>query len=783
MPFTHLHVHTCFSMHDGAADIGALVAKAREFGMNALAITDHDGLYGAIRFYYACKEAGIKPIIGAEVILEGGHHLVLLAMNRKGYSNLCRLITAAHLSHERDEAPELSWRDLARHSDHLIALSGCRRGEIPAAIRAKGHRNLEGANGDTGVGRARGATCGPRDLGRNGPDAPHLASPRNARNPTHIARRYVDLFGRDRFFIELQNHLDSPRSGWLVCELARLAEGLGLQTVATNNVHYVEKEHYPAQDVLVCIKHVTTVNVPLEDRKPNAEFYFKSPEEMERLFRDYPEALRNTERIAEMCDVRLEPDSYHFPHVDLPAGETAASYLRRLCLKGARERYHPVTPAVMERLEHELDIINDLGFAEYFLVVWDIVRFARQRGIQCSGRGSAADSLVCYVLRLTDGDPMVHANLIFERFMSREHSKMPDIDVDFCSRRRDEVVRYIYEKYGRDHVAAVATVNTYQARSAVREVGKALDMDPDEIDRLAKALPHMDASSITEAFETVPEVRDSDLDLSGKEHLVKICELISGFPRQLSVHVGGLLITREPLTDHVPLEWAAKGIVIAQYDKDDVEALGLVKMDILGLRIHSAIADCLEYIEKGQGIRLDLDEIPLDDPKTFDLIRSTRTIGVFQLESPGQRNLLGRTQPENFEDLIVQISLFRPGPVQGDMITPYIKRRHGEEPITYPHAALEPVLKATRGVLVYQEQVLQIAHVLAGFTPGEADQLRRAMTTDRSSEHMRNLRRSFVEGCLRNNVSKKVAEEVWEQVAAFASFGFCKAHACCFAKL
>ncbi|MFQ5809586.1 MAG: DNA polymerase III subunit alpha, partial [Armatimonadota bacterium] len=781
--FVHLHAHSCFSLLDGAADVRLLTRRAKELGMPAIAVTDHDGLYGAIRFYKAAQEADIQPIVGAELTLEGGCHVVLLAMDREGYSNLCRLITASRLGNS-----ELPWSTLVEHSESLIALSGCERGELASALRrAQGARvdkqpvpHVPSMPPEQPVPHV--PSMPPEQLVPHVPSVPP-EQPVPHGDPREVAGRYVEVFGRERFFVELQNHLlpKDHQEPWR--ELAGLAEELGLRTVATNDVHYVEKAHHRAQDVLVCIQTISRVYDSSSLRKLNAEYYLKSEEEMQRLFRDHPEALRNTREVAEMCNLDLELDTYRFPHFELPAGETAYSYLCKLCFRGAQERYKPLTPKVMGRLQHELQTINDLGFAEYFLVAWDIVRFAREQGIRCSGRGSAGDSLVCHVLGITDADPMAHANLIFERFMSREHSKMPDIDVDYCSRRRDEVTEYVYRKYGEGHVAAVCTLNTFQARSAIREVGKALALDPEDIDRMAKAFPYISAAEIPDAFETVPEVRDANIDVSNKRDLIEICQLISGFPRHLSVHVGGLVITREPLTDIVPLEWAAKGVVVAQYDKDDIEALGLVKMDVLGLRIHTAIADCLEYIEKGHGIKLETEKIPLDDEATFELIRSTNTIAMFQLESPGQRNLLGRSQPETFEELITQISLFRPGPVQSDMISPYLRRRHGEEPVTYPHPALEPILEVTHGVIIYQEQILQIGHALAGFTPGEADRLRRAMTTNRSSTEMRALRESFIKGALNNGVRLDAAEEVWEQVAAFASFGFCKAHACCFAKI
>ncbi|MDO8589423.1 MAG: DNA polymerase III subunit alpha [Armatimonadota bacterium] len=733
----HLHVHSNFSFLDGASSVQALVDRAKAVGCEALAITDHNGLYGAVRFYEYARKTGIKPIIGAEMTVEGGHHLVLLAKDLRGYSNLCKIITRAHLSHEKGLA-EASLDVLNRHSSNLFCLSGCWRGEVPALL-------VQGK-----------------------PDAARAA-----------VERYAEIFGRESFFVELQNHL-LPGSGLLNQQLARLAGELGLRTVATNNVHYAEKQDFKVHDILTCVRTLTRLDEHSEERKQNAEYYLKSPKAMAALFKSYPKAIAATKWIAERCNLDLGLGSYRFPDFPVPEGETAYSYLCKLCFEGLERLYKPITPRAMERLQYELKVIHDLGFAEYFLVVWDIVRHARSQGIRCSGRGSAADSLVAYCLDVTIVDPLEH-DLLFERFLNPERKGMPDVDIDFDAARRDEVIDYIYKHYGEDKVAMVCTVSTLQAKSSIRDIGKAMDFPPEEIDRIASALPHVGTKHIREAVEKLPELRD--LSLRKVEALIEVCERIDDFPRHLSVHLAGVLIGKGPLTDLVPLEWATKGVIVSQFDKDDIETLGLVKMDILGLRNLSAIEDALAIIKRNRGIDLDIDNIPPDDPEVYELIRSTKTVGLFQIESPGMRGLLGRLQPEKFEDLIAQISLFRPGPMQADMINPFIARRHKEEPVTYLHPCLEPVLKDTYGVILYQEQVLEVSHVLAGFTMGQADSLRRAMTTDRSQEEMEKIRRGFVESAMRRGVTEKVAEEVFSRLRAFAAYGFCKAHAASFSKI
>ncbi len=766
MSFVHLHTHTSFSFGDGACRILELVAAAAGMGMPALAATDHEGLYGAVRFYQACKAAGIKPIVGAELTVEpavgrdgrtwrpgdenahpaaaapppaarpaaGGHHLVLLARDYAGWSNLCRIISAAHLEHP-GEPPVARLATLAEHSDHLVALSGCRRGELWSRLLA----------GDRPGARA-------------------------AASVLH------ELFGRD-LFIELQHEL-LPDSGASLRALNLLAHELRLPTVATNNVHYTVKADAPLHDVLAAEAANQQLPNPLGRR--NAELYLKSPAQMRRLFQRYPEAYANAARVAERCNLDLGLGRLLFPAYPLPPGETAFSLLWKRCFAGAAERYRPLTAEVTARLERELKVVEELGFAEYFLAVHDIVEFAQSRGILYSGRGSAGNSIVSYVLRISDADPIAHG-LLFERFLNPARREMPDVDIDFCSARRDEVIRFIYERFGHDRVAMVATVNTVRAPSAVRIVSRAFGFTPDEINGLSRRVPWGSAARLDEMLAERPELADHEFQHPHYRRLVHVAKRLSGFPTHLGTHLGGFILSRDPLTDRVPLQWAAKSVAVAQFDKDDIETLGLVKMDILALKMHSAIAEAVRRIEARTGERIAAWELPRDDPKVYELIRSARTVGVFQLESSGQRNLATRLRQRDFEDVIAAISLFRPGPLQAEMITPFIRRRHGHEAVSVPHPTMEPILRRTYGVIVYQEQVIEVAAAVAGFSLAEGDMLRRAMTHERSLDEMDELGRAFVEKATARGVEREVAAEVFRQLRGFAAYGFNKAHAACFA--
>ncbi len=737
MAFTHLHVHSNFSFLDGGSNVSALLDRTKAVGCDSLALTDHNGLYGAVQFYDYALKIGVKPIIGVELDVDGGHHLVLIAKNLTGYSNLCKIITRAHLSHEKGSA-SADIETINTYRSDLFCLSGCSHGEIPSLV-------IQGRYDEA----------------------------------KEAAKKYIEIFGRDNFLLELQNHL-LPGTALLNSQIADIASELGIRLVATNNIHYAEKEDFKLQDVLACVRTITTLDDEHPERKKNAEYYIKSPNAMAGLFKKYAKAVATTGWIASQCNLDLKLGTYRFPSFTPPDGETPYSFLCSLCYDALKRLYKPITPEVTARLQHELKVINDLGFPEYFLAVWDIVNYARSKGIRCSGRGSAADSMVAYCLGITIVDP-IEQGLLFERFMNPERKGMPDIDIDFDSARRDELIDYVYNRFGEDKVAMVCTVSTLRARSALRDLGKAMSFPNSDIDLIASSIPHTRASRIREAVEKLPELRDLDLDKV--ESLLEMCDKVDNFPRHLSVHLGGMLIGRDPLTELVPLEWATKGIVVTQFDKDDIETLGLVKMDLLGLRNLSAIEDALATIKAIHGIDLDIDNLPLDDESVYELLRTTDTIGCFQVESPGMRGLLGRLQPVDFSDLTAQISLFRPGPMQADMINPFIARRHGEEEIVYAHPSMEPVLRDTYGVILYQEQVISVAHALAGFTYGQADSLRRAMTTDRSQAEMEKIRESFVAGARARGVSKDVAEDVFSKLRAFAAYGFCKAHAASFAKI
>lgn len=741
--FTHLHVHSNFSFLDGGSSVQALLDRAKEIGCDSLAITDHNGLYGAVRFYDYALKAGVKPIVGVEmdveVEAEPKSHLILLAKNLNGYSNLCKIITRAQLAHEKGEAAA-SLSMIEQYKGDLFCLSGCIKGEV-ASRSARG--DIEGAKAAAAV--------------------------------------FMEVFGKDHFLIEMQNHM-LPGTALLNYHLNGIATELGLRCVATNNAHYAAKEDFKIQDLLACVQTITKLDERHPMRKLNSEYYLKTPRAMANLFRKYPKAVAAADWVARQCNLDLKLGTYRFPDFPVPDGETPYSYLCKLCFDALGRLYKPITPQVTQRLQNELSVIDYLGFAEYFLVVWDIVQFAKSRGIRCSGRGSAADSIVSYCLGVSIVDP-IENDLLFERFLNPERKGLPDVDIDFDANRRDEVFEYIYNRYGEDKVAMVCTVNTLQARSSIRELGKAMDFSPVDISRVASALPHVGGKRIRDAIEKYPELRDANLPVSRLETLIEACEKVDNFPRHLGVHLCGLVISKTPLTDLVPLEWATKGVIVSQFDKDDIETLGLVKMDILSLKNLASIEDCLAYIRDGLGFELDIDNIPNDDAPTFELLRSMNTVGCFQVESPGMRGLLGRLAPKEFGDIVAQISLFRPGPMQADMINPYIARRHGEEEISYLHPSLERPLRETYGVILYQEQVISVAHALAGFTYGEADCFRRAMTHDRSQVEMDKIYDSFIAGALRQGVDKKTAEEVFGKLRAFAAYGFCKAHAASFARI
>jgi len=765
--FVHLHTHSNFSFMDGACPLESMVARAAEFEMPALALTDHQGLSGAIRFYKACEKVGIVPIAGCEIVVESagllgeeadlppearlelpasvgfgrasaaGFHLTLLVRDFEGYRNLCRLLSRTHL--RGPEVPSIvTLRDLQRYSSGLIGLSGCGNGEAARAVAS------------ARPGRARAALA-----------------------------RLAGCFEPGAFYVELVHPMtaEGPR---LVSGLVSAADDLGLPVVATNNVHYLRTRDHRLHDVLASAGARMALPGPYD--RPNAELWFKPAAAMRELFSGIERACEATLEIAAKCRLELPLGQFHFPGADIPAGETPYSVLAKESWRGLERRYNPMTPEAIRRLQHELALIDTMGFPEYFLVVKEIVDFAKRSGIRCSGRGSAGDSIVSYALGITDADPIRH-DLLFERFLNPERRQMPDIDVDFDSARRDEIIDFIYKRFGHEHVAMVATIQTTTARSAVRIAARAFGLPIAEVNSLSRYLPWVSARKIREVLETYPECRDHPLHEPRYAQILEIAEHFDHTPTHLGTHLGGFIITRDPVASWTPLQWAAKGTVVSQYDKDDIEALGLVKMDILGLRMHSAISEAVELARARVGVEAVPEpfELTPDDPRVYEQVASADTVGMFQLESSGQRNLSTRLKSSRFEDIIAQISLFRPGPLEAEMITPFIRRRHGLEPVTVPHPEMAECLADSYGVIVYQEQVLLVARAVAGFDLAEADSLRRAMTKGRSREEMERIRGHFLQRALARGVDAEVAAEVFRQLEGFAAYGFNKAHAACFA--
>lgn len=726
----HLHVHSPFSFQDGASGIQELVARAVELGTAALAITDHDSLSAAVKLHKAAAAAGIKAITGAEVTLEDDSHLVLLARDARSYAQLCRLITRAHLEHDRKE-PRVSRSSLEELGKGLVVLSGCRRGEVASLLLQGKYQAARAA-----------------------------------------AHWYRERFGPDYYLELAEAYL--PGSARLARRLQELAGELGLEVVLTTNAHYARGEDFWVHDILTCTRTLTRIDEICPDRRLNAENYLKSREELLTAYPGGERALAVAQEIGASCGPVLDLKARSHPHFPLPEGANPAYVLRQLVEAGARQRYPRVTRKIWERLDHELNIIGSLGYADYFLLVWDVIEFARNRGIRHAGRGSAADSAVAYCLGITEVDA-IGRGLLFERFMSLERAQLPDIDVDFDARHRDLVTRYVYEKYGREHVATVCTYHTFQARSAVRRIGKALGFSPGEIEVLAKRLPGVDAGAIREVLD-LPELRALQLDHSRLELLLDCCARVAGLPCFLGTHLGGVVISRQPLVELTPLQLAAKGVIVTQFDKEDVEDLGLIKLDLLALRTLSAVEDTMTVLGEQD------DQLPSRDRDTYRLLNSGQTIGVFQLESPAQRALQSRLGADNFEDLVASVALIRPGPIKGNMVEPFIARRQGREPVTYADPRLRRILAKTYGVVLFQEQVIEIATTIAGFAPGDADRLRRVMTSARSRREMEELGRKFLTGAIANGTPPAVAQEIFACMEGYASYGFCEAHAASFAK-
>jgi DNA polymerase III subunit alpha len=754
--FVHLHLHTQYSLLDGANQIDPLVQRVKEFGQPAVAMTDHGNMFGAVEFYRKAGEAGVKPIIGCEAYMAPGsrlakdsglanndyYHLILLASNRTGYQNLIKLVSKAYLEGFYYK-PRMDKELLQQHHEGLIALSGCLSGEVSYLI---GQGDLEGA--------------------------------------TRTAGEYREIFGKENYYLELQaNGLEHQRIA--NDGLLDIHKKLGIPLVGTNDCHYLKKEDAHPHELMLCLQTGKTLSDANRMKFDTDQLYVKSTEEVQAEFKELPSAVANTVRIAEACTLELAFNKTYLPQFRVPEGFTRETYMEQLAQEGLAARLKERPSAVPEivyqvRLREELAVICSMGFAGYFLIVWDIIKFARSRGIPVGpGRGSAAGSLVAYALRITDLDPLVYS-LLFERFLNPERVSLPDIDMDFCMDRRDEVINYVVDKYGSDHVAQIITFGTMKAKAAIRDVGRVLDMPYADVDRIAKLVPDDLKITLDKALEQEPRLRELvDRDAKIKE-LMSVAQSLEGLARHASTHAAGVVISDEPLTEHVPLYKGANDEIVTQYSMGDVEKIGLVKFDFLGLKTLTMIQRAVNLITEGSSgsAAFSIDTIPYDDSKTFALLGSGKTTGLFQLESSGMRDLLMGLKPDRFEDIIAIIALYRPGPM--DLIPDFIKRKQGKIPIVYETPELEPILKDTYGVIVYQEQVMAIANMVAGFSLGQADILRRAMGK-KKPEEMEKLRVKFLEGANRKKIPEKKAEKLFELIQKFAGYGFNKSHAAAYA--
>lgn len=755
MGFTHLHVHTEYSLLDGSSKITEIVKQAKALGMENLAITDHGAMYGVIDFYKECKAQGVHPVIGCEVYVaersrfqkEGRsdaeyYHLVLLAETQQGYENLIKMVSLGFIEGFYYK-PRIDLELLRENHEGIIALSACLAGAVPCALIGSGYEKAK-----------------------------------------EVALEYAEIMGEGNFYLELQDH-GIPEQAQVNQQLLRMSKETGLPLVATNDVHYTYKEDAAAHDILLCIQTGKKVDDQDRMRYEGGQFYLKSPEEMAELFPYAPQAIANTEEIARRCQVEFKFHELKLPAYDVPQGYDARGYLRMLCEKGLSERYAQETPELRERLEYELGVIEKMGYVDYFLIVWDFINYAKSQGIMVGpGRGSAAGSVVAYCLRITDIEPTQYS-LIFERFLNPERVSMPDIDVDFCYRRRQEVIEYVTRKYGADRVSQIITFGTMAARLVIRDVGRALDMPYGEVDKIAKMIPRDLGMTIDKALEVNPELAGLYKSDERIKKLIDMSLRLEGLPRHASTHAAGVVISKRPVMDYVPLA-TNDGAPVTQFTMTTIEELGLLKMDFLGLRTLTVIQDALDLVEKQYGKKIKTDEIPMDDPEVYQTIGAGKTVGIFQLESGGMTSFMKELRPEGIEDIIAGISLYRPGPM--DFIPKYVEGKKHPEAVKYTAPQLEPILSATYGCIVYQEQVMQIVRDLAGYTMGRADLVRKAMSK-KKADVMARERQFFVygneeegvPGCVKRGVSAEQAEKIFDEMTDFAKYAFNKAHAACYA--
>lgn len=753
--FIHLHVHTEYSLLDGFSRLDKLIDRAKELNMQAIAITDHGCMFGAIDFYKKAKKAGIKPVIGCEVYTAARGlrdkdpnydkrygHLVLLAENMTGYKNLIKLVSTSYVEGFYYK-PRVDIEELRKHSEGIIALSACLAGDVSNNIL---NRNYEEAK--------------------------------------KFALLYREIFGENNFYLEIQDH-HLPEQKEVNAGLVKLSKETGIPLVATNDLHYVNKEDSKTHDVLMCIQMGKTLNDPSRMKFGSDEFYLKSREEMEELFPYAIEALDNTVKIAERCNVEFDFNTYHLPKYDVPEGYTTESYLRELCFKGLEERYQNPTQEAIDRLNYEIDVISKMGYIEYFLITWDFINYAKENNIMVGpGRGSAAGSIVAYTLRITDIDPIKYS-LLFERFLNPERVSMPDIDIDFCYERREEVIDYVKRKYGDDHVAQIITFGTMKAKAAIRDVGRVLDIPYNKVDKIAKEIPFDLGMTIDKALEVNPALRELYENDAETKEVIDISKQMEGILRHASTHAAGVVISKNPVDEYVPL-YKHQESISTQFTMTTLEELGLLKMDFLGLRTLTVIRDALDLIENKYGKRIDFSSMDYDDPKVYELLSSGNTLGVFQLESAGMRSFMKQLKPSNFEDIVAGISLYRPGPM--DSIPTYIENKHNPDKITYIHESLRPIMEVSYGCLVYQEQVMQVVRDLAGYSYGRSDLVRRAMGK-KKMDVMEEERQYFIHGkedengnieipgCIRNGVPEDVANKIFDDMIDFAKYAFNKSHA------
>ena len=757
MNFTHLHVHTEYSLLDGSNKIKEYVARVKELGMDSAAITDHGVMYGVIDFYRAAREAGINPILGCEVYVAPGsrfekdtgtgedryYHLVLLAENNKGYSNLMKIVSKGFVEGFYYK-PRVDMELLREYHEGIIALSACLAGEVSRYLTRGMYEDAKAA-----------------------------------------ALRYQDIFGKGNFFLELQDHGISEQQE-VNRQLLRMHQETGIELVATNDVHYTTAEDAEPHDILLCLQ--TGKKLADEDRMryEGGQYYVKSPEEMERLFPYALEALENTHKIAERCHVEIEFGVTKLPKYDVPEGYTSWEYLNKLCFDGLSERYHPVTQELKDRLEYELSTIKNMGYVDYFLIVWDFIKYARDNDIMVGpGRGSAAGSLVAYTLGITQLDP-IRYDLLFERFLNPERVSMPDIDVDFCFERRQEVIDYVVRKYGKDRVVQIVTFGTLAARGVIRDVGRVLDMPYAQVDVIAKMIPQELNITIDKALDMNPELKKAYEEQEEIHYLIDMAKRLEGLPRHTSMHAAGVVISQKDVDEYVPLSKAQDGSITTQFTMTTLEELGLLKMDFLGLRTLTVIQDAVRLVEKDTGVSLDMQKIDYNDKKVLDSLGTGHSEGVFQLESGGMKNFMKELKPQSLEDVIAGISLYRPGPM--DFIPQYIRGKNRPDTIKYDCPQLEPILKPTYGCIVYQEQVMQIVRNLAGYTLGRSDLVRRAMSKKKASV-MEKERQNFVygneeegvPGCIANGILEKTANKIYDDMIDFAKYAFNKSHAAAYA--